>query len=45
MFTWAKENAVQFNDSKSELIYISKARRELTAEITLLNKTVIKLST
>ena len=44
-FTWAKENAVQFNDSKFELIHFSKARRELTAEITLLNKTVIKLST
>ena len=45
VFTWAEENAVQFNDSKSELIHFSKARRESTAEITLLNKTVIKLST
>ena len=45
VFTWAKENAVQFNDSKSELIYFFKAKRELTAEITLLNKIVIKLST
>ena len=45
MFTWAEENAVQFNDSKSELIHFSRARRELTAEITLSNKTVIKPST
>ena len=45
VFTWAEENAVQFDDSKSELIHFFRARRELTAEITLLNKIVIKLST
>ena len=45
VFSWTEENAVQFNDSKSELIHFFKARRESTAEITLLNKTVIKLST
>ena len=45
VFTEAEENAVQFNDSKSELTHFSRARREPTAEITLLNKTVIKLST
>ena len=45
VFTWAEENAVQFNDSKSELIHFSRARWEPTAEITLLNKIVIKLST
>ena len=45
VFTWAEENAVQFNDSKSELIHFFRARREPTAEITLLNKTVIKSRT
>ena len=45
VFTWAEENAVQFDDSKSELIHFSRARREPTAEITLPNKTVIKPST
>ena len=42
VFTWAEENAVQFNDSKSKLIYFCKERKEQTAEKTLLNKTVIK---
>ena len=45
VFTWAEENAVQFDDSKFKLIHFSRARREPTAEITLLNKTVIKPST
>ena len=42
VFAWAEENAVQFNNSKSELIHFCKDRKEQTAEITLSNKTVIK---
>ena len=42
VFAWAEENAVQFDDSKSELIHFCKGRKEQTAEITLLNNTVIK---
>ena len=37
VFAWAEENAVQFNDSKSELIHFCKDRKESTAEITLSN--------
>ena len=42
VFAWAEENAVQFDDSKSELIHFCKGRKEQTAEITLPNNTVIK---
>ena len=42
VFAWAEENAVQFDDSKSELIHFCKGRKKQTAEITLSNKTVIK---
>ena len=42
VFAWAEVNAVQFDDSKSELIHFCKSRKEPTAEITLPNNTVIK---
>ena len=42
VFTWAEENAVQFDDSKSELIHFSRGQKDPTAKITLPNRTVIK---
>ncbi|SLM36388.1 reverse transcriptase [Lasallia pustulata] len=42
VFTWAEENAVQFDDSKTELIHFARGQKEATAEVTLPNKTVIK---
>ena len=42
VFSWAQENAVQFDDSKSELIHFSRARKMLDNSIILLNNTEIK---
>ncbi len=44
-FTWAKNNAVQFNDSKSELIHFESHKAMLNQMIILLNNTVIKSKT
>ena len=33
VFTWAEENAVQFDDSKSELIHFFRARRKLQQKL------------
>ncbi len=44
-FTWAKKNAVQFNDSKSELIHFESHKITLNQMIILLNNTVIKSKT
>ncbi len=42
-FTWANENAVQFDDSKSELIHFESHKATLDQTIMLLNDTVVKL--
>ncbi|SLM36675.1 Ribonuclease H-like domain [Lasallia pustulata] len=42
VFTWAEENAVQIDDSKTELIHFARGQKEATAEVILPNKTVIK---
>ncbi len=44
-FTWAKNNAVQFNDSKSELIHFESHKTTFNQMIILLNNTVIKSKT
>ncbi len=41
-FTWAKKNAVQFDDSKSELIHFESHKATLDQTIILLNNTIIK---
>ena len=43
-FQWATENAVTFDDSKSELIHFQKGNSEPTASVTLSNDTVINSS-
>ncbi len=44
-FTWAENNAVQFNDSKSELIHFESHKTTLNQMIILLNNTIIKSKT
>jgi len=44
-FTWAENNAVQFDDSKSELIHFESHKTTLNQMIILLNNTVIKSKT
>jgi len=44
-FTWAENNAVQFNDLKSELIYFESHKMILNQMIILLNNMIIKLKT
>jgi len=44
-FTWVENNAVQFNDSKSELIHFESHKTTFNQMIILLNNTVIKLKT
>ncbi len=44
-FTWAKNNAMQFNDSKSELIHFESHKMTLNQMIILFNNTVIKSKT
>jgi len=44
-FTWAKKNAVQFNDSKSELIHFESHKTTFNQMIILLNNTIIKSKT
>ncbi len=44
-FTWAKNNAVQFNDSKSELIHFESHKMILNQMIILLNNMIIKSKT
>jgi len=41
-FTWAKNNAVQFNNLKSELIHFESYKTTLNQIIILLNNTIIK---
>ncbi len=41
-FTWANENAVQFDDSKFELIHFENHKATLDQTIMLLNDTVVK---
>ena len=40
-FKWADQNAVQFDDSKSELIHFHKSRKVSTTTVTLPNGTVL----
>ena len=40
-FQWADENAVKFDDNKSELIHFQRQRRPALETITLPNETVI----
>ncbi len=44
-FTWAKNNAVQFDDSKSELIHFESHKMTLNQMIILLNNMIIKSKT
>ncbi len=44
-FTWAENNAVQFNDLKSELIHFEKHKMTLNQMIILLNNMIIKSKT
>ncbi len=44
-FTWAENNAVQFNDSKSELIHFESHKTTLNQMIILLNNMIIKSKT
>ncbi len=44
-FTWAKKNAVQFNDSKSELVHFESHKTTFNQMIILLNNTIIKSKT
>ncbi len=43
-FQWVKENAVTFDDSKSELIHFQREKSQETSTVTLLNDTVIQSS-
>jgi hypothetical protein len=43
-FQWADENAVTFDDSKSELIHFQKGNSAATATVTLSNNTIIQPS-
>ena len=40
-FEWADQNAVQFDDSKSELIHFHKSCKTSTTIVTLPNRTVL----
>ncbi len=44
-FTWAENNAVQFNDSKSKLIHFESHKMTLNQMIILLNNMIIKSKT
>ncbi len=44
-FTWIENNAVQFNDSKSELIHFESHKTTFNQMIILLNNTIIKSKT
>ncbi len=44
-FTWAKNNAMQFDDSKSELIHFESYKMTLNQMIILLNNMIIKSKT
>ncbi len=44
LFLWAKDNAVIFSDSKTELIYFNKDKEINNLTITLLNNIIIKSS-
>jgi hypothetical protein len=44
-FTWAKKNAVQFDDLKSELIYFESHKATFEQTIILFNSTIIKSKT
>ena len=44
-FTWAKKNAVQFDDSKSELIHFESHKMTFNQMIILLNNMIIKSKT
>jgi len=44
-FTWAKKNAMQFNDSKSKLIHFESHKTTLNQMIILLNNMIIKFKT
>ncbi len=44
-FTWIENNAVQFNDSKSELIHFERHKATLNQMIILLNNMIIKSKT
>ncbi len=44
LFLWAKDNAIVFNDSKTELIHFNKDKEITISTITLLNNIIIKSS-
>ena len=44
LFLWAKDNAVVFDDSKTELIHFNKDKKMAISAVTLPNNTIIKPS-
>ncbi len=44
LFLWAKDNAIVFNDSKTELIHFNKNKEIAILTVTLLNNMIIKSS-
>jgi len=44
LFSWAKDNAVVFDDSKTELIHFNKDKETAISTVTLSNNTIIKYS-
>ena len=44
LFLWAKDNAIVFNDSKTELIHFNKDKEIAILTVTLLNNIIIKSS-
>jgi len=44
LFSWVKDNAVVFDDSKTELIHFNKDKETAISTVTLSNNTIIKSS-
>ncbi len=44
LFLWVKDNAIVFNDSKTELIHFNKDKEIIISTIILLNNIIIKSS-
>ena len=42
LFLWAKDNAIVFNDSKTEFIHFNKDKEIVILTVTLLNNIIIK---
>ncbi len=44
LFLWAKDNAIIFNDSKTELIHFNKDKEIVISTVTLLNNIIITMT-